>query len=63
MQNPKTFKFRLTGKPGDQSWIGIYSTTTPADTGEAGGNEANFGGYKDFVLDDLVIQVSKSTER
>ena len=57
---PKTFKFRLTGKPGDQSWIGIYSTTTPADTGEAGGNEANFGGYKDFVLDDLVIQVSKA---
>lgn len=57
---PKTFKFRLTGKPGDKAWIGIYSTRTPADTGDAGGNEANFGGYKDFVLDDLVIEKSKA---
>lgn len=57
---PQEFKFRLTGKEGSQSWVGIYSTTTPADTQDAGGNEANFGGYKDFVLDNLVIEKSKA---
>ena len=57
---PQTFKFRLTGEEGNQSWIGIYSTTTPADTQGVGGDEANFGGYKDFVLDNLVIERSKA---
>lgn len=56
---PKTFKFRLTGEEGGQSWIGIYSTTTPADTQGATGGAADFGGYKDFILDNLVIEVSK----
>ena len=57
---PQTFKFRLTGEEGNQSWIGIYSTTTPADTQGAPGKEADFGGYKDFVLDNLVIEKSKA---
>ena len=57
---PKTFKFRLTGKPGDQAWIGIYSTRTQADTQGTAGGAADFGGYKDFVLDDLVIEKSKA---
>lgn len=55
---PQTFKFRLTGKEGNQSWIGIYSTTEEADTKGTSGNEANFGGYKDFILDNLVIEES-----
>lgn len=57
---PQTFKFRLTGEEGNQSWIGIYSTGTAVDTQGAAGNEANFGGYKDFVLDNLVIEKSKA---
>lgn len=56
---PKTFRFRLTGEEGGQSWIGIYSTTTPADTRGAMGGAADFGGYKDFILDNLVIEVSR----
>lgn len=55
---PQTFKFRLTGKEGNQSWIGIYSTTEEADTKGTSGNEANFGGYKDFILDNLIIEES-----
>jgi len=55
---PQTFTFRLTGEPGNQSWIGIYSTNTPADTQGTGGGAADFGGYKDFILDNLVIEKS-----
>lgn len=57
---PQTFKFRLTGGEENQSWIGIYSTTTPADTQGIGGSGADFGGYKDFILDNLVIEKSKA---
>ena len=39
---PQTFTFRLTGEPGNQSWIGIYSTNTPADTQGTGGGAADF---------------------
>lgn len=56
----KTFRFRLTGKPGDQTWIGIYSTNVAADTQGTAGGAADFGGYKDFILDNLVIEKSKA---
>ena len=58
LENAKkqTFKFRVTGKPGDQTWIGIYSTANAPDTHGVGGSAADFGGYKDFVLDNLKIQ-------
>ena len=52
----QTARFRVTGQPGDKTWIGIYSTTNPANTQGAGGKEADFGGYKDFILDNLTIQ-------
>ena len=53
-----TYKFRLTGSESGQSWIGILSTNTPADTEGVGGGAADFRGYKDFILDNLIIERS-----
>ena len=38
------------------SWFGIYSTSNAPDTQGTSGNAANFGGYKDFVLDNLKVE-------
>ena len=48
----------ITGSETGQTWFGIYSTGVAANTQGASGSEANFGGYKDFVLDNLVIERS-----
>jgi len=54
-----TYSFTLTGDKNGQSWFGIYSTNKPADTKGVEGKQANFNGYNDFMLDNLVIEVVK----
>ena len=56
----KHCKFRITGAEGGQSWFGIQSTSTAPDLQGTSGGDADFGGYKDFVLDNLVIEKSKA---
>ncbi len=56
----KHYKFRITGAKGGQSWFGIQSTSTGPDLQGTAGGDADFGGYKDFVLDNLVIEKSKA---
>lgn len=53
-------KIRLTGAESGQSWIGIRSTQTAPDLQGTGGGDADFGGYKDFILDNLTIQKSNA---
>lgn len=48
--------FTVTGAANGQTWFGIYSTATAPDLQGKSGPEADFGGYKDFVLDNLVIE-------
>ncbi|PAU70030.1 serine protease [Bifidobacterium italicum] len=50
------YEFELTGGVNDDSWFGVYSTGKAPDTQGTDGNAANFAGYKDFVLDNLVIE-------
>lgn len=49
-------EFVLVGDAGGDSWFGIYSTSRKADTQGTDGDEANFGGYRDLVLDNLEIE-------
>ncbi|RSX56996.1 endo-alpha-N-acetylgalactosaminidase family protein [Bifidobacterium samirii] len=49
-------EFTVTGSLDGDSWFGISSTTTAADTQGVGGKAANLGGYKDLVLDNLRIE-------
>lgn len=51
-----TYTFELTGSLEGDTWFGIYSTSTQADTQGTSDAAANFGGYLDFVLDDLSIK-------
>ena len=46
----------ITGDMSGQTWFGIYSTGTAPDLQGTSGSEANFGGYKEIVLDNLVIE-------
>jgi len=50
-----TYETDIVGAASGQTWFGIYSTGKAADLQGTGGAAANFGGYKDFVLDNLVI--------
>ena len=56
----KTHEFEITGATGGQTWFGIYSTTKAPDRMGTEGNAANFGGYQDFVLDNLKIEEVKA---
>ena len=47
-------RFTVVGGASGQTWIAIVSDEA-ADTQGTSGNEANFGGYQDFVLDNLRI--------
>ena len=47
----------ITGDMSGQTWFGIYSTGTAPDLQGTSGSEANFGGYKEIVLDNLVDAV------
>lgn len=49
------YEFTLTGGVKGNSWFGIYSTASSPNTQGTSGAAANFGGYKDMVLDNLVI--------
>ncbi|KAB5607097.1 glycoside hydrolase family 101 beta sandwich domain-containing protein, partial [Bifidobacterium jacchi] len=51
-----TFTATVTGSVTGDSWFGIYSTTTAPDLQGTSGAAANFGGYQDFVLDDLKVE-------
>lgn len=50
------YEFEITGDVNGDSWFGIYSTSNAPDTQGTSGNAANFGGYKDFVLDNLKVE-------
>ncbi|QHW36063.1 YSIRK-type signal peptide-containing protein [Staphylococcus ursi] len=53
----KRVTFKVTGDENGQTWIGIYSTKTPNDPrGVKEGNQINFEGTKDFILDNLSIR-------
>ena len=45
----------IVGDESGQTWFGIYSTSKKANLQGTYGGVADFGGYQDFVLDDLVI--------
>ncbi|NEG88716.1 beta-sandwich domain-containing protein [Bifidobacterium aerophilum] len=57
------YEFTLTGGVNGDSWFGIYSTTNAADLQGTSGAAADFGGYKDFVLDNLRIEHVESQSR
>ncbi len=44
------------------SWIGIFSTSKAPDLQGTRDAAANFGGYKDFVLDNLVVELIPTEE-
>lgn len=59
LTGPGKCTFTLTGADNAQSWFGIESTGIQADTrGVTNGNQINFNGYKDFMLDNLVISTA-----
>lgn len=51
------YSIDIIGDVSGQTWFGIYSTSTAADLQGTSGSEADFGGYKDFILDNLVIEI------
>ena len=57
-----TAEFEITGSITGDSWFGIYSTSTAPDLQNTSDSAANFGGYKDFVLDDLKVEHVASAE-
>ena len=50
-------RFTVVGGESGQTWIAIVSDES-ADTQGTSGNAANFGGYQDFVLDNLKITLN-----
>lgn len=59
----KTCTFSLFGAEDGQTWFGIRSTARAADNQGTSGGAATFGGYMDFILDDLTISVSKAQKK
>ena len=55
------FTMQVTGDSTGQTWFGIYSTEKAPDLQGVSPDaaEANFGGYKELVLDNLVIELQK----
>lgn len=47
---------KITGDSSGQTWFGIYSTSKAPDLQGTTGARSNFGGYKELVLDNLVIE-------
>ena len=56
-----TYTTQITGDSTGQTWFGIYSTDKAPDLQGVDTNAAaaNFGGYKELVLDNLVIEKVK----
>ena len=54
-------KFTVIGGANGDTWFGIYSTDKDATlpSGVTSNDEANFGGYRDFILDNLKIREEK----
>ncbi|KAB7790925.1 endo-alpha-N-acetylgalactosaminidase family protein [Bifidobacterium leontopitheci] len=52
----KTAEFEITGSSSGNSWFGLYSTSTAADTQGVGGYAANLGGYRDLIVDDVTVE-------
>ncbi len=50
-------EFTVVGAESGQTWVGIYSKEN-ADNQGTSGDEAAFGGYLDFVLDNLTIELA-----
>ena len=59
----ETCTFTMIGDESGQSWFGIRSTSKAANTQGTSGAAANFGGYSDFVLDDLSIRLSSAQKK
>ncbi|MGV3050670.1 endo-alpha-N-acetylgalactosaminidase family protein [Streptococcus hyovaginalis] len=53
----KHVSFYVTGAASGDTWVGIYSTSTPRDSKGTSGNQSNFEGYGDFMLDNLRIEM------
>ena len=49
----------ITGDMSGQTWFGIYSTGNAPDLQGTSGSEANFGGYKEIVLDNIPEVIGK----
>ncbi|WP_242955871.1 endo-alpha-N-acetylgalactosaminidase family protein, partial [Lachnoclostridium sp. An181] len=56
------FETEIKGAESGQTWFGIYSTGTAPDLQGTSGSEADFGGYKDFILDNLKIELVEEVE-
>lgn len=52
------YSFRITGAASGQTWFGIYSTDVASNDQGSTGDDAIFRGYKDVILDNLVIEKS-----
>ena len=50
------YECEIVGDLTGQTWFGIYSTANAPDLQDAQGSAQNFGGYKELVLDNLVIE-------
>ncbi len=56
-ETPKSVSFIVSGSNSGNTWVGIFSTAKAADTKqETLDKNINFRGYKDFMLDNLVIE-------
>ncbi|CAM3655701.1 endo-alpha-N-acetylgalactosaminidase family protein [Erysipelothrix urinaevulpis] len=55
-EGPQVYEFTLKGHADGQSWFGIKSTSKAPDLQGTDNGPANFGGYKDFVLDNLSVK-------
>ncbi|WP_461812952.1 endo-alpha-N-acetylgalactosaminidase family protein, partial [Faecalimonas sp.] len=53
----KTYKFEMMGAESGQSWFGIYSTGKAPNLQGKDGAAANFGGYKEIVVDNVKIKL------
>lgn len=56
-------RFTVTGAPNGDSWFGISSTDRAPDLQGSTGKAQDFGGYKDFILDNLVVRHLPSASR
>ena len=60
-EKPGKASYYVTGSENGNTWIGVFSTAAAANTHGVKGNAANFGGYLDFVMDNLVVEEVKVT--
>lgn len=61
--NDGHFEMELTGAESGETWFGIYSTGNSPDMEGTSGSIADFGGYKDFVLDNLKIEIVQKADK